>query len=85
MIFKSDDAIVSCVTVYDVKWHVTVNKKHCKATAKKERMRYFTDEVGQQNGQQGGSSDRGQGGTFPAAVLGWFLQLEGASGEGVSG
>lgn len=66
--------------------YITVNKKLIeRLQTKKERMRYFTDEVGQQNGQQGGGSDRRQGGTFPAAVLGRLLQLEGASGEGVSG
>lgn len=45
----------------------------------------FTNEVGQQDGQQGGGHDGCNSGTFPAAILGGFLQLEGASGEGVSG
>lgn len=45
----------------------------------------FTNEVGQQDGQQGGGRDGCNCGTFPAAVFGGLLQFEGASGEGVSG
>lgn len=43
----------------------------------------LTNEVGEQYGEQYGSGDGGHGGTFPAAVLGRLLELEGAPGEGV--
>lgn len=43
----------------------------------------LTDEVGEQHGEQYSSGDGGHGGTFPAAVLGGLLELEGAPGEGV--
>jgi len=43
----------------------------------------LTDEVGQQHGQQGGGRDGRHRRTFPAAVLGRLLELEGRAGEGV--
>lgn len=53
--------------------------------ATEEAGSLLTDEIGQQNGQEEGGGDGGQGGTFPAAVLGGLLQLEGLPGEGVPG
>lgn len=45
----------------------------------------LTYEVRQQDGQEQGRGDGGQGGTFPAAVFGGLLQLEGLPGEGIPG
>lgn len=43
----------------------------------------LTYKVGEQHSEQYGGGDGGHGGTFPAAVLGRLLELEGAPGEGV--
>lgn len=45
----------------------------------------LTYEICQQNGQEERRGDGRQGGTFPAAVLGGLLQLEGLPGEGIPG
>lgn len=45
----------------------------------------LTYEIRQQDGQEQGRGDGRQGGAFPAAVFGGFLQLEGLPGEGIPG
>lgn len=52
---------------------------------RRTRLPRLTYEIRQQNGQEEGGGDGGQGGAFPAAVLGGLLQLEGLPGEGVPG
>lgn len=50
-----------------------------------EQAAGLTYEIRQQDRQEEGRGDGGQGSTFPAAVLGGLLQLEGLPGEGVPG
>ena len=45
----------------------------------------LTYEICQQDGQEEGGSDGGEGGAFPAAVLGGLLQLESLPGERIAG
>lgn len=49
------------------------------------RLPGLTYEIRQQDGQEEGGSDGGEGGTFPAAVLGGLLQLESLPGERIAG